>query len=96
MPVAKPQPRRKKKEAPKPAFVRRTITIPRDLDELAHEKIDEREFSALATVGIRRELRHRGMLKLIAEYEAEHGLITLAEMNAAREKIDAAFREVGR
>lgn len=41
-------------------------------------------FSALVAMSLRREVQRRAGLALIAEYEAEHGVISEAAVEAAR------------
>jgi len=70
-----------------PKQVRRTVTIPFDLDREAHELVGEREFSALVTSGIVHELQARRIDAIIDEYEQKHGAITPEELEAARKRI---------
>ena len=68
---------------PKSEFVRRTVTIPRELDEKAHRLVAEREFSALVTAGLSREIHLRLVGEFLAEYEAKHGTIPAEALAAA-------------
>ena len=70
-----------------PKQVRRTVTIPFELDREAHELVGEREFSALVTRGLMRELQAKRIDAIITEYEQLHGAITAEEIEAARKRI---------
>jgi hypothetical protein len=63
--------------------IKRSVTIRLDLDEEAHEIVGERGFSALVNDGLERAIQARRITSLIEEYEAAHGVISVAEGEAA-------------
>ena len=69
-----------------------TVTLPTDLIELVNSAAAEAgvPVSRFVSSALERELRRRLGLALVAEWEAEHGPITPAEMAAARAKMAAA------
>ena len=63
-----------------------TVTLPTDLIELVNAAAAEAgvPVSRLVTSALERELRRRLGLVLVAEWEAEHGAFTPAEVAEAR------------
>ncbi|HEU5422322.1 MAG TPA: hypothetical protein VFU72_02180 [Nitrolancea sp.] len=72
-----------------------TVTLPTDLVELVNNAAAEAGIpvSRFVSSALERELRRRVGLALVAEWEAEHGPITPAQMAAARAKMAAADAE---
>jgi len=72
-----------------------TVTLPTDLIELVNSAAAEAgvPVSRFVSSALEKELRRRLGLALVAEWEAEHGPITPAEMAAARAKMAAADAE---
>lgn len=86
-PSPKPPRRRKSTPSRKAKQVRRTVTIPVELDREAHDLVGNRAFSALVTRGLERELQAQRIDALLQEYEEEHGPLTYDEIEAARRKV---------
>ncbi len=72
-----------------------TVTLPTDLIELVNTAAADAGMpvSRFVSSALERELRRRLGLALVAEWEAEHGAFTPAEMAAARAKMAAADAE---
>jgi len=72
-----------------------TVTLPTDLIDLVNTAAAEAGLpvSRFVSSALERELRRRLGLALVAEFEAEHGAFTPAEMAAARAKMAAADAE---
>ncbi|HYK32026.1 MAG TPA: YlcI/YnfO family protein [Streptosporangiaceae bacterium] len=72
-----------------------TVTLPTDLIELVNEAAIKAgvPVSRFVSSALERELRRRIGLALVAEWEAEHGAFTPAEMAEARAIMAAADAE---
>jgi hypothetical protein len=72
-----------------------TVTLPTDLIDEVNAAAAKAgvPVSRLVSSALERELRRRIGLAIVAEWEAEHGPITPAEMAAARAKMAAADAE---
>ena len=72
-----------------------TVTLPTDLIEEVNAAAAKAgvPVSRLVSSALERELRRRIGLAIVAEWEAEHGPITPAEMAAARAKMATADAE---
>jgi post-segregation antitoxin (ccd killing protein) len=58
---------------PPVSYLRRTITIPPELNAAIDEQIGSQNFSAFAQSAIKRELQRLRLREWLAEREAEHG-----------------------
>jgi len=63
----------RKIEQPPVSYLRRTITIPPELDAAIDELIGPKNFSAFAQKAIARELQRVSLREWLAEREAAHG-----------------------
>jgi len=72
-----------------------TVTLPTDLIELVNEAAVKAgvPVSRFVSSALERELRRRIGLAIVAEWEAEHGAFTPAEMAEARAIMAAADAE---
>ncbi|MEA2296595.1 MAG: hypothetical protein QOE86_4234 [Solirubrobacteraceae bacterium] len=75
--------------------VRRTITLPADLDARTRELAPDGNFSAFVTEALAEYVRRRGLDAFIEFDDAEHGPIPEEEVDAIAAEVRKLARELG-
>lgn len=66
--------------------VKRSVTVRPDLDEAILESVGTRAYSAFINEALVLALQARGIDESVADFEREHGPLTVAEIRAARRR----------
>jgi hypothetical protein len=72
-----------------------SITMPRDVANAARARSGPSGFSAYVSAAVARQIERDNLNELIAVYEAEHGPISEAELQATRDELRRAREEQG-
>jgi len=88
--------RKSSQHRPAPATVKRSITISSEVDAQVRKTAGAGGYSAFINDAALMALQAQGIREWIAEFEAEHGAISEAEMQDARRRRAIAARDARR
>jgi hypothetical protein len=72
--------------------VRRSVSLDRDVDALAHELVGNTNFSAFVNEAVRQKAQSMQMLRLLGDLDAEFGPVN----KAAKRKAEELWRTASR